>query len=166
MNVLPKHGLAEDYPNCYSHSWMNEKITDYGWFSEYIYASIDDEHKKRYMKYREDKADEVILFIFISDTLLKSKNRYGLFGAIVHLIDNDLIISEINSLGEVKNALIIGDASNSAYNTLMAHTGLLNQFQYNERFYIGLVNKMSQLKKILLDFDIYTHWGEDIFEGF
>tara|TARA_Y100000310_G_scaffold341272_1_gene439911 strand:+ start:168 stop:695 length:528 start_codon:yes stop_codon:yes gene_type:complete len=166
MNVLPKHGLAEDYPNCYSKSWIDEKIGDYGWFSEYIYVSIDDEHKKRYMKYRKGDADENILFVFISDTILKSKKTYGLFGANIHLIDNDLIISEINSLGEVKNALIIGDNSDSAYNTLMAHTGLLNQFQHNERFYIGLVNKMSQLKKILLDFDIYTHWKDDIFEGF
>ncbi len=166
MNVLPKYGLANDYPNCYSKFWIENGIGDYAWFSEYVYASIDDEHKKKYMRYRSDKADEHILFVFISDTLLKSDNSYGLFGATIHLIDKDIIISEINSLGEVKNALNIGDTSNGAYNTLMAHTKLLNQFQYNERFYIGLVNKMSQLKEILLDFDIYTHWGNDRFNGF
>ena len=145
MNVLPKYGLADDYPNCYSQFWMDSKFGDYPWFSEYIYASIDDEHKKKYVN---------------------SNNAYGLFGANVHLIDNDIIISEINSLGEVKNALIIGDNSDRAYTNLMAQTELLNQFQHNERFYIGLVNKMSQLKEILLEFDIHSHWGKDIFEGF
>tara|TARA_R110000851_G_scaffold44292_2_gene109032 strand:+ start:4144 stop:4644 length:501 start_codon:yes stop_codon:yes gene_type:complete len=166
MNVLPKYGLADDYPNCYSQFWMDSKFGDYPWFSEYIYASIDDEHKKKYMKFRKDGSDNAILFVFISDTLVNSNNAYGLFGANVHLIDNDIIISEINSLGEVKNALIIGDNSDRAYTNLMAQTELLNQFQHNERFYIGLVNKMSQLKEILLEFDIHSHWGKDIFEGF
>lgn len=153
-NILNNRGLIDDYPNCYS-DFLWEQY-NYGWCSEYIYCSIDNEHIDKYKSVKKGDCLS-ILFIFINDTLTSSKTTYGVYGAVCNYIDDDIIISEVNYLGQAPTMMQVENNKNVANQIVTKkHKTFSDKYQMGERFLINrVISKMSDLK------DYISMWDEE-----